>query len=256
MVTKKIAIAIFATLLVVSGFGLYRLDSRTTENIVDNAGVQVSTSTSNASSSKVEAEDLSEGKIRADMFVGKLEEVNIGCFSDGECYVVVEGKHVTTLLGRSQEVVGGVQGVEGFGDLESHIGEKVQVYAQANTDGTYTLYGSPSFYVKLIGGVSKSGDGQDAIVGDPNPGALPVIGGGLKPRLVGEGCMIGGCSSQLCGEVEDMEGMVTTCEYADYYGCYQHATCEKQSSGKCGWTETSELNQCINSAKNVAPVEN
>ena len=88
-------------------------------------------------------------KLKVGNFSGKLEEVNVGCFVDGECYVVVDGKHVTTTLGWRQEVVGKVEGVEGFGDLEQHIGENMEVYAQDKGDGTYTLYGSEGFYVKL-----------------------------------------------------------------------------------------------------------
>lgn len=63
------------------------------------------------------------------------------------------------------------------------------------------------------------------------------------------GCVVGGCSAQLCGEASDMEGMVTTCEYRDEYACYQTARCERQASGQCGWTETSELNQCLANAR-------
>lgn len=89
------------------------------------------------------------GKLKVANFTGKLEKVDTGCFADGECYVVVAGKHITTLMGWSQKEVGSVQGVEGFGDLESHVGANVEVYAQDNGDGTYTLYGSEGFYVKL-----------------------------------------------------------------------------------------------------------
>lgn len=91
-----------------------------------------------------------EGKLKVINFSGKLEEVNTGCFADGECYIVVDKKHVTTTRGWSQEIVGTIQGVDSFGDLESHIGEKVEVYAKDNGDGTYTLYGSNGFYVKLV----------------------------------------------------------------------------------------------------------
>lgn len=82
-------------------------------------------------------------------FSGIIEEVNTGCFADGECYVSVSGVHITTLLGRRQEVVGTVIGVPGFGDLENFIGEPVEVYAQKLADGTYTLYGDEGFYIKL-----------------------------------------------------------------------------------------------------------
>ena len=92
----------------------------------------------------------SDGKLKAHTFVGTLEKVDTGCFADGECYVVVDGKHVTAIRGWSQGVVGGVVGVEGFGDLESYIGEEVEVYAHDNGDGTYTLYGNEGFYIKVL----------------------------------------------------------------------------------------------------------
>lgn len=90
------------------------------------------------------------GKLKADTFTGTLQKVDTGCFSDGECYIEVDGKHITALMGWSQSEVGSVVGVEGFGDLEKYIGKQVEVYAQDNSDGTYTLYGSAGFYIKPI----------------------------------------------------------------------------------------------------------
>jgi hypothetical protein len=89
------------------------------------------------------------GKIKADVFSGTLEEVNVGCFADAECYITVDGKHVTAIMGWSQEIVGSVIGVDGFGDLTNYLGQEVEVYAQVKEDGTYTLYGSEGFYIRL-----------------------------------------------------------------------------------------------------------
>jgi hypothetical protein len=89
------------------------------------------------------------GKLKADTFTGTLTKVVPGCFVDGECYVEVDGKKVTAVLGFSQAEVGSVIGVEGFGDLEKYIGKEVEVYAQDNSNGTYTLYGSKGFYIKV-----------------------------------------------------------------------------------------------------------
>ncbi len=89
------------------------------------------------------------GKLKVANFTGKLEKVDIGCFADGECYVEVDGKHVTAIMGWSQQTVGQVLGVDGFGDLENHIGKQVKVYAQDTSDGKYTLYGNEGFYIKL-----------------------------------------------------------------------------------------------------------
>ncbi len=173
------------------------------------------------------------GKIKADVFTGILEKVDTGCFADGECYLVVDGKHVTALMGWSRDTVGSVIGVEGFGDLESHIGEKVEVYAQVNPDGTYTLYGSEGFYIKLL------------LDNKPTPLPMPVV----KSE-----CKVGGCSSQLCFDAREGD-MMSTCEYRDEYACYQSATCERQSTGQCGWTETSELKQCLSSAGEMSGLQ-
>lgn len=89
------------------------------------------------------------GKLKVGNFTGKLEEVNTGCFADGECYVVIGKKHVTVLMGWSRETVGSIVGAESIGDLEKFIGKDAEVYAQDKGDGTYTLYGSEGFYVKV-----------------------------------------------------------------------------------------------------------
>lgn len=145
-------------------------------------------------------------------FSGKLTEVNTGCFADGECFAVVGGKHVTLTIGWSQETVGSVVGAPSIGDLESYIGETATVYAKPLPDGTYTLYGNASYYLAVTPKTTK-------------------------------GCVVGGCSSQLCGEEGD--DLISTCEWTAKYSCYQKATCERQASGQCGWAETPELLQCI-----------
>jgi hypothetical protein len=181
------------------------------------------------------------GKVKADMFTGILEKVDVGCFADGECFVIVDGKHITAIMGWSQEIVGSVQGVAGFGDLESHIGEKVEVYAQEKIDGTYTLYGSEGFYVKTLGGTSGGSEGT----ADEQ-----------KPQVVRDGCMVGGCSGQLCLDAKLEGDMMTTCEYRAEYACHQVATCERQVSGQCGWTMTSGLAQCLSSTANASDALN
>jgi hypothetical protein len=171
------------------------------------------------------------GKIKADMFTGTLETVDTGCFADGECFVEVDGKHVTALMGWSRDTVGAILGVDGFGDLENYIGKEVEVYAQEKDDGTYTLYGSDGFYIKV----------------ENSKGEIPVP----PESTVAEGCIVGGCSGQLC--VDSSEGdIATTCEYRAEYACYQSAVCERQATGKCGWTETQELRACLSTAGNQA----
>lgn len=54
-------------------------------------------------------------------------------------------------------------------------------------------------------------------------------------------CTISGCSAQLCSDTS----MMSTCEYKEEYACYQTAKCERQPNGKCSWTESPELAQCL-----------
>ena len=83
-------------------------------------------------------------------FTGTLSEVNTGCFADGECYIVVSGKHVTMLWGWTNEIVGSVRNAEGgIGELEKHIGGSINVYANKLSDGSYTLYGDVDYFVEL-----------------------------------------------------------------------------------------------------------
>jgi hypothetical protein len=95
--------------------------------------------------------EIPESELKRISFNGKLQEVNTGCFVDAECYAVVDGKHVTAILGWTGGKVGSIEGVgdEGFGGLEKYIGQEVQVYAHEKADGTYTLYGAEEFYIKV-----------------------------------------------------------------------------------------------------------
>lgn len=61
-------------------------------------------------------------------------------------------------------------------------------------------------------------------------------------------CVISGCSGQICMESTD-EPVFTTCEFRPEYACYANATCERQNNGSCGWTQDTELRQCLRNAK-------
>jgi hypothetical protein len=72
---------------------------------------------------------------------------------------------------------------------------------------------------------------ESQIGGTPPPGSKP--------------CFKTGCSSQICSD----ENVMTTCEYREEYACYQKAICERQQSGKCGFTMTPELRSCLERAR-------
>ncbi len=86
-------------------------------------------------------------------------------------------------------------------------------------------------------------DTQAVPVENPNAG-MPAPG---TPYLTSNGCAVSGCSGQICISEEEARngGSVSTCEFRAEYACYQNAVCEPQATGKCGWTQTPELTQCL-----------
>src|SRR3989344_5831665 len=70
---------------------------------------------------------------------------------------------------------------------------------------------------------------------------IPDDGLGLQAN----GCAVAGCSGQLCVSADEAGDIITTCEYRAEYACYREASCEPQENGKCGWTQTAELKQCL-----------
>lgn len=64
-------------------------------------------------------------------------------------------------------------------------------------------------------------------------------------QTVKNGCVVSGCSGQICSDQQ----VITDCIYKPEYACYATATCEKQSNGQCGWTPSAELSSCIATAQ-------
>lgn len=56
-----------------------------------------------------------------------------------------------------------------------------------------------------------------------------------------KGCIKTGCSRVICADEE----MMSTCEWRPEYACYTTARCERQTDGKCGFTKTPELTECL-----------
>ncbi len=142
---KKTLLITLITCFVGGTFYLFAPHKTTQNNPIKNQTIPQAT-TSTSPSTPV---PKPVGKLKVALFSGKLEKVHPGCFVDGECYVEVGGKHVTAIRGWSQEIVGSVQGATDFGDLQNYLGQQVEVYAQDQDDGSYTLYGSEGFYIKV-----------------------------------------------------------------------------------------------------------
>jgi hypothetical protein len=97
--------------------------------------------------------------------------------------------------------------------------------------------------------------GQDSLIDNvgtlnpftsiPTPAPSPAPAPKPAPRTADK-CHVGGCSGQICS---DQEGEISTCIYRAEYACYKKATCERQATGECGWTETPELSACLDKSR-------
>lgn len=62
-----------------------------------------------------------------------------------------------------------------------------------------------------------------------------------------QACKRAGCSRELCVSVGS-EITKSPCIWQAYFACYDGAECTLQPDGRCGWTDTDELRQCIEEA--------
>ena len=65
-----------------------------------------------------------------------------------------------------------------------------------------------------------------------------------EPITSSTDCKTGSCSGELCTDAAAGD-MVSICIYDDEYSCLKYSQCERQASGQCGWTQTSEYLNCL-----------
>ena len=73
---------------------------------------------------------------------------------------------------------------------------------------------------------------------------IPVIFHRPATTTLTAKCVIGGCSNEICSDTQH----VSSCIYKASNACYAMATCERQPTGECGWTQTPALAACIAAA--------
>ena len=56
-------------------------------------------------------------------------------------------------------------------------------------------------------------------------------------------CSTGGCSGQICGKKDKVEGIITTCEWQQQYDCLKLTSCGCVN-GKCQWEKTDAYLAC------------
>ena len=64
-------------------------------------------------------------------------------------------------------------------------------------------------------------------------------------------CVRGGCSGEIC--IEEGDDGATACMFLDEYSCFGITKCERQKDGRCDFTRTPELEQCIATARARTP---
>lgn len=76
---------------------------------------------------------------------------------------------------------------------------------------------------------------------DPDPVVTPT------PTPVEPECVIMGCNREVCTSSD--KPVFTACVVLPEHACYQqHGVCEKQVTGECGWSQTDQLNSCLENA--------
>ncbi len=106
------------------------------------------------------------------------------------------------------------------------------------------------------GGSGQSGDaGRDAGSGGEQGGAGQAGSStGSDGGVTTGGCATGGCSGELCSEASG-DPILSPCIYREEFACYADAECARQADGECGWTQTEELEACLNDAGSGASGE-
>ncbi len=59
-------------------------------------------------------------------------------------------------------------------------------------------------------------------------------------------CYVGGCSNEVCSDQPDV---ASNCIYKPEFACYKEASCERQTSGECGWTKNPSFLMCLKTAE-------
>ena len=58
-------------------------------------------------------------------------------------------------------------------------------------------------------------------------------------------CVRSGCGGMDCVEATNKIDADDSCVSQPHFACFDHAVCEKQDSGNCGWTQTDAFTACI-----------
>ena len=99
-----------------------------------------------------EEQQLSENEV---LFIGVISEIDLGCWVDASCSMVIDKKKVVWSEGMVEKPSGVAGNLIGFefkdvSDKNNYIGKNAQVYAKKDSGGNISLYGSKDYYIKLL----------------------------------------------------------------------------------------------------------
>ncbi len=107
--------------------------------------------------------------------------------------------------------------------------------------GGYYLFGFSSSNRQKTEPILPYENIQNNVSSSPEIETPPLVTSSVSIPRPQATCKTTGCSSQICSDKD----VTTDCMYREEYICYQKAKCERQQNGKCGWTETEVLKECL-----------
>lgn len=98
----------------------------------------------------------------------------------------------------------------------------------------------PDNFFKAVISVSKTGVTNTKVDKKSQATANKI----LATFIFEDGCRISGCNLEIC-QATKAEPIASVCLWKEEYNCYKTAKCEVQTDGQCGWTQTTELRNCL-----------
>lgn len=89
---------------------------------------------------------------------------------------------------------------------------------------------------------SRDSSGNEVAVGSAASTA------GEEPSSEPPSCVRAGCSKELC-IADGEEPGASTCVWRPEFACYDAAECAVQPDGRCGWTPSAALRDCLDEAR-------
>jgi len=165
------------------------------------------------------------------------------CYQDATCERQANGKCGWTQTGALEQCIEAAQNEEEGVESPCYVGGCSNEICSAEENAASICIWSPEFACYKDAVCERQADGQ---CGWTETKALKKCLANPPAEDPADGlCYVGGCSGEICS---DEEGASSTCIWSPEFACYKDATCERQASGKCGWTETKALEKCLANA--------